>query len=129
MCWQRQVGFSLHQGLQGTRGRGPRLSSLCEDRIVLSRCAGAEKNKSLHLCRSLFCLFSEQDVEVQEAECVVYGHMVSSSVETGAWVRSPLPVTPLGSCVPLILRPPPLPWLRPTVKSCDSPAGPHCCTH
>lgn len=123
------MGFPLHQGLQGTRGRDPRLSSLCEDRVVLSCCAGAEKNKSLHLCRSLFSLFSEQDMEVQEAEGMVYGHVVNGGVETGAWVRSPLPVTPLGSCVPLILRPPPLPWLRPTVESCDSPAGPHCCTH
>lgn len=40
--------------------------------MVLSRCAGVEKSKSLHHCRSLFSLFSEQDVEVQEAECTVY---------------------------------------------------------
>lgn len=63
-------GVSSAQGLQGDQRAGS--LSLCEDRMVLSCCAGVEKSKSLHLCRSLFSLFSEQDVEVQEAECMVY---------------------------------------------------------
>ena len=52
-------GVSSAQGLQGDQRAGS--LSLCEDRMVLSCCAGVEKSKSLHLCRSLFSLFSEHE--------------------------------------------------------------------
>lgn len=48
-------------------------------------------------------------MEVQEAEGMVYGHVVNGGVETGAWSAVTSPCPPLGSCVPLILRPPPYP--------------------
>ena len=53
MCWQRQVGFSLHQGLQGTRGRGPRLSSLCLAHSLISVFSPVELQEE----RFLFAFF------------------------------------------------------------------------